>query len=128
MMNRDNSKDRLVDMWEQQMAFMKLLQKERNFPEFPVDISSKPGQKFLREVTHLMLDELFEANQHLKNSKSHRVTQVPDVDRASYVEELADSFHYFIELLISSGVSLDEFYDSYMKKGEINIKRIKNGY
>lgn len=123
----DNS-DRFFNMWSQQQQFMKLLQKERNFPEFPVDISSKIGQKFLREITHLMMDELFEANQHLKNSKSHRVTQVPDVDRASYVEELADSFHYFLELLIASGVSMDEFYDSYMKKGEINIKRIKNGY
>src|SRR5579885_2356691 len=29
--------DRLSRMWEQQVDFMRLLQQERNFPEFPTD-------------------------------------------------------------------------------------------
>ena len=45
-----------------------------------------------------------------------------------YIVELVDSFHYLLEIAIMSGVSLDEFYNSYMKKGIVNIKRINEGY
>ena len=120
--------DRLQMMWNQQLEFMKLLQKERGFPEFPTDITSKQGQKFLKEISHYMMDELFEAAQHLKNSKSHRATQVTELDKDAYKEELADALHYFVELVIASGITLDELYQSYMQKGEINVSRIKNGY
>jgi hypothetical protein len=120
--------DRLAKMWQQQLEFMSLLQRKRGFPEFPVDINSKTGQKFLKSITHECMGELFEANQELKNSKSHRASEFPEIDRSAYVEELVDSLHYFFEIVIASGVSVDELYDSYIKKGEINAKRIEDGY
>lgn len=120
--------DRLQDMWDQQEAFMRLLQEKRGFPPFPVDLESKHGQKFLKNVTYECMGELFEANQELKNGKDHRATHVSNFDRAAYVEELCDSFHYFLEIVIASGVTLSEFYEAYMKKGEINEKRIIDGY
>lgn len=120
--------DRLQEQWDQQLAFMKLLQEKRGFPEFPVGIETKQGQKFLKGITHECMHELFEANQRLKNSKDHRATDVKDFDRAAYVEELVDSLHYFYEIVISSGVSIDELHEAYMKKGEINTNRINNGY
>ena len=120
--------DRLLEMWQQQHEFMKLLQIKRNFPDFPVDINSKSGQKFLKSITHECMGELFEANQELKNSKGHRETEIPEIDRDAYVEELADSLHYFFEIVIASGVSIDELYEVYMKKGNINVKRIVEGY
>lgn len=120
--------DKLQKMWDQQFAFMKLLQEKRGFPDFPVDITSKSGQKFLKNITHECMGELFEANQELKNSKNHRVTEISHIDRDAYVEELVDSLHFFFEIVIASGVTLDELYDSYMKKGEINFSRIENGY
>jgi len=120
--------DKLQKMWDQQFAFMKLLQEKRGFPDFPVDITSKSGQKFLKNITHECMGELFEANQELKNSKNHRATEISHIDRDAYVEELVDSLHFFFEIVIASGVTLDELYDSYMKKGEINFSRIENGY
>lgn len=120
--------DRLKLMWDQQREFVTLLQEKRNFPDIPVDISSKVGQKLLKDITHHIQDELFEASQHLKNHKSHRITDIPFVNRDEFIEELADSLHLFFELVMSAGVSLDEFYDSYMKKGELNVSRITNGY
>lgn len=107
---------------------MLLLKERRGFPEFPVDITSKEGQRFLKGITHDCMDELFEANQHLKNSKNHRATEVKEIDRGAYVEELVDALHFFFEIAISSGVTLDELHDSYMKKGRINEHRIKSGY
>lgn len=120
--------DKLHKMWNQQYEFMKLLQEKRNFPVFPVSLHEKSGQKFLRGITHECMHELFEANLLLKNSKDHRVTEVQDFDRESYVEEISDALHYLFEIVIASGITVDELYDCYMKKGETNKKRIINGY
>lgn len=120
--------DRLAKMWNQQEAFMRLLQEKRGFPEFPTDISSKKGQKFLKDISHHIMDELFEAGQHLKNAKSHRATLIPEVDREAYKEELVDALHLYFELAIAAGITLEELVDSYMKKGDVNVERIKGGY
>lgn len=121
------TRDKFDEIFRDQRDFMELLQRERNFPEFPVDITSKEGQKLLKTISYELTDELHEARQHLKN-KSHRATLINEVDREAYVEELADSLHYFVELLIASGITPDEIFDSYMRKGEVNRKRIVGGY
>jgi len=120
--------DRFSQMWEQQLSFMKLLQEKRNFPQFPADITSKQGQQFLKDIRNHLMEELFEAGQHLKNAKSHRATELPEVDREAYIEELVDALHLYIELVIASGVTVDELHEAYMKKGNINFDRIKGGY
>lgn len=123
-----DAEDKFEKMWTQQEQFMKLLQQTRNFPNFPVDLKTKTGQKFLKNIIFECTEELFEGNQLLKNGKSHRVTDVKDFDRDAYVEELTDAMHYFLELVIASGISLEEFYAVFMKKGNINIERILSGY
>jgi len=120
--------DRLKEMWSQQESFMRLLQSARGFPHFPVDASKKEGQKLLKSITHECMHELFEANSALKNSKDHRATEISEFDRENYVEELVDALHYFFEIAILSGVSMDELFDSYMKKGRVNFERIERGY
>lgn len=120
--------DKLQEMWKQQYDFMKLLQKRRNFPSFPVDMSTKSGQKFLKGITHECMHELFEANLLLKNSKDHRLTDIKEFNKEEYVEELVDALHYFFEIVICSGITLEELHSSYLKKGEVNINRIENDY
>lgn len=120
--------DRLEAMWDDQVAFMKLLQEKRGFPQFPTDISSKQGQKFLKDITHHMMDELFEAGQHLKNSKSHRATLIPEVDREAFKEELVDALKLYFELVIASGITLDELYEAYQRKSAVNVERIRGSY
>jgi len=107
---------------------MRLLQRKRNFPDFPTDITSKKGQQFLKDIRNHLMEELFEAGQHLKNAKSHRATDLPEVDREAYVEELVDALHLYFELVIASGVTMDELHKSYMDKGRVNIERIEGGY
>ncbi len=117
-----------MKMWNQQEDFMRLLREKRNFPEFPVDITSKEGQRFLRSITFDAIEELIEANQHLKNRKAHRATDLPEFDRKKYVEELCDAMHFFIEIIIASGIERHEFCRAYFSKGEVNEKRIQSGY
>lgn len=119
--------DRLKEMFAQQESFMRLLQETRGFPDFPVDLASKAGQKLLKNISYECADELHEARQHLKN-KDHRATLINQIDRQEYVEELVDALHYFFEIVLASGISEDELFEAYIEKGRINEERIKNGY
>lgn len=120
--------DKLRKMWEQQESFMRLLCEKRDFPSYPLDLEKKSDQKFLKGITHECMHELFESNMLLKNSKDHRATEVGGFDREEYLEEMSDVLHYYFEILILCGVTPDEIYESYMKKGEKNVRRIAEGY
>jgi|ETNvirenome_6_85_1030632.scaffolds.fasta_scaffold53614_2 hypothetical protein len=115
-------------MFKQQRDFIALLQKYRDHPNIPFDITDKKSQQFLRQLAFECMGELFEANIHLKNSKSHRKTNIVEFDRDKYIEELSDVLHYFFGIAICSGVTSDELYEAYMTKGETNVKRILDGY
>ena len=123
-----NSPFELRDLWEQQENFMRLLQQERNFPEFPVDLSSKDGQRLIQNIRHHCMDELHEASICLKNAKSHRLTENPVVDREAYLEELCDAQHLLFEIFIASGFTRQEFCQAYLAKGLVNEERIKGSY
>lgn len=120
--------NRLEEMFRQQERFMRLLQEKRGFPKFPVDILSKEGQRLIKDASYECADELHEARQHLKNSKKHRATEVKSFDREAYIEEIIDAQHYLIEIAIASGITIEEFFSAYIKKGMINTERINNGY
>ena len=115
-------------MFDQQEKFIKLLQEKRGHPEVPLDLSLKESQIFLKHLSHECMHELFESNMLLKNAKSHRSTEINDFDRDSYTEELSDVLHYLIGILLYSGISYEEMYEMYMKKGQINLDRINGGY
>ena len=120
--------DRLTNMFVQQKNFIELLKEKRNFPDYPVDISSKSGQRVLKNIAYDAMQELFESIQLLKNSKDHRITNVSDIDREEFIEEISDCLHYLIEFMIVANISPQEIYQIYMKKGEINVDRINNDY
>lgn len=120
--------DQLSMMWDQQVEFMNLLREKRGFPEFPTDITSKKGQQFLEGISFHLMKELFEAGQHLKNSKSHRATEITEVDFDAYKEELVDVLHLFFEMCIASGITKQALFEAYIDKGDVNTQRIKNGY
>ena len=120
--------DRFCEMFEQQKSFVELLRDKREHPDFPLDLSMKKNQQFLKSLSHECMHELFESNMLLKNSKKHRTTEFIEFDRESYKEELSDVLHYLIGILIYSGITAQEMFEMYMKKGKVNIDRINGGY
>ena len=123
--------DKLEEMFNMQEAFMRHLQDRdglEKMPEWPIDISQKASQKLCKSLAHDSMGELFEAVQVLKNSKSHRQTEITEFDRDHFVEELVDAFKYFLEILIFVGVSPEEFFESYQQKDLVNHRRIDDGY
>lgn len=118
----------LKKMFDQQEKFISLLVEKRDHPRFPVDMGTKEGQRFVRSLAHECVAELFEATNELKNSKRHRATEINEFNRDAFLEELTDAMHYLVGIAICSGVSAQEFYDMYVKKGKTNIERINSGY
>ena len=124
------SKDKLLDIFEKREEFMHLIKQkfDDSYPEWPVDLSTKKAQHTCRETALKGVEEMFEALGHLKNWKPHRETEMPEIDRAEFLEEIVDAFNYFFSLMILIGVDVDEFYNAFLNKDEIIRNRINQGY
>ena len=128
--NQVNNPDKLEEIFKDRESFMEMIKTkfEDTYPSWPVDLSSKNSQKVCRETALKGVEEMFEALGHLKNWKPHRETEVPQVDREEFLEEIVDSFNYFFSLIILIGVDVDEFYSAFKKKDKIIRDRLLNGY
>ena len=119
--------DRLAEIFVRQRTFMDALREHDKFPEFPVDMTTKQGQRLVGECSWNLIKELAEANVTLKN-KMHRLTEASDFDREHYVEELVDTLSFFIELCIMSDIGADELHSGYVKKNAEVHRRLEEGY
>lgn len=97
-------------------------------PTAPLDLSKKEDQQICRDVALRGVEEMFEALQHLKNWKPHRVTEISGFDREKFLEEMVDAFNYFFSLLIMTGFSSDDLFREYTRKDEVIHKRLTEGY
>jgi dimeric dUTPase (all-alpha-NTP-PPase superfamily) len=125
--------DKLIGIFELQAALMRryydmALLKGNYMPAWPIDITKKIDQQACRDTGLKAVEELFEALQHLKNWKPHRSGGIKEFDRSAFIEEIVDSLHYILEMLIFIGVTPEELYDAYVSKNLKNHKRIDDGY
>ncbi len=119
--------DKLEIAFKLQQEFMDLLVEHDRFPEYPVDLTTKPGQRFAKECTFNCIAELMEATVVLKN-KMHRISEETAVDFPHYREELGDAFAFFMEICILSGLTASDLYDEFMRKNAIVRRRVSEGY
>lgn len=120
-------KDKLNDIFERQSSTMQALRQADRLPEWPVDLTTKPGQRQIKELMFESIGELMEASYILKN-KVHRISDDRSVDLDHFKEELGDALAYFVEICIFSGISPEELYREYCRKQAIVLKRIEEGY
>ena len=122
---------RLEEMFKLRLSFMNMMQKTipGSYPDFPVDISKKSSQQVCRDLALKGVEEMFEALQHLKNWKPHRVTNIEqELDREEFLEEVVDAFNYFFAMLIVTGFDEKELFEAYLKKDKKIRQRLLNGY
>ena len=119
--------DKLEEIFQRQAELMDQLILADKLPEAPIDITSKHGQRQIKELIFAMIEELTEASFILKN-RVHRFTDHTDVDFAHFKEELADALAYFIEVCIFSGIGPQDLFHEYVAKNAIVKKRVKDGY
>ena len=125
-----NKVDKLEDVFFKREEFMFLIKEKfiDTYPSWPVDLSEKKSQSTCRETALKGVEEMFEALGHLKNWKPHRQTEMPEIDREEFLEEIVDAFNYFFSLMILIGVDVEEFYSAFLKKDKIIRDRLKQGY
>lgn len=125
-----NTNDSLKEIFKLRKEFMNLINQkfENSYPEWPLDISQKKSQKVLRQTALNGVEEMFEALGHLKNWKSHRVSDVSSIDKEEFLEEIIDAFNYFFSLLILCGVNHEDFVKAFHKKNQIIKNRLENNY
>lgn len=119
--------DKLNEIFRRQKELMEELIAADKLPEHPIDITSKYGQRQIKELTFAMIEEMTEGTYILKN-RPHRLTDHPDVDFAHFKEELADALAYFIEICVFAGIDEDELFQEYCRKNAIVKKRVQDGY
>ena len=125
------TKCRLQDQFSKRLSFIKEMKKvhPQSYPDFPVDISEKSSQQFCRDLALRGVEEMFEALQHLKNWKPHRLTEIRDeIDKEEFLEEIVDAFNYFMALLIVVDVDEEKLFEAYLKKDQKIRKRLDEGY
>lgn len=122
--------DKLDEMFRLRQSFMEAMKdaKPGIYPSWPVDISEKESQQLLRDTALKGVEEMFEALGHLKNWKPHRTTEITEFDRDEFLEEIVDAFNYFFSILVLTGVTSDELFNTYVKKDGIIHKRLQTGY
>ena len=124
-------KCKLEKMFDLRLSFMKMMKEVQpdSYPEFPVDISQKSSQQVCRDLALKGVEEMFEALQHLKNWKPHRVTNIEhELDRDAFLEEVVDALNYFFAMLIVTGFDEKELFEAYLKKDDKIRKRLLSGY
>tara|TARA_B100000900_G_C20596406_1_gene723595 strand:- start:3528 stop:3884 length:357 start_codon:yes stop_codon:yes gene_type:complete len=118
-------------MFELRNSFIEQMQETHAgaYPDLPVDLSEKVSQQFCRDLALRGVEEMFEALQHLKNWKPHRVTEVTEtIDKEEFLEEIVDAFNYFFSLLITVGFDEKDLHEAYLRKDSIIRERLRNGY
>ena len=93
-----------------------------------IDPTSKEGQQYLRDLALHGVEEMFEALQHLKNWKPHKLTEEKEFNKEEFLEEIVDAFNYFMALLIVVDVDHEKLFEAYLKKDQKIRKRLDEGY
>lgn len=119
--------DRLDRAFALQREFMDMLVEHDRFPEFPVDLTTKPGQRFIKECVWNLVEELAEASFTLKN-RMHRLSDDAALDFDHYREELGDAFAFFIEICHLSGIGADDLFEEFRRKNAVVRRRLTEGY
>lgn len=126
--NHPSMPDLLATMFEQQKQHMGVYG-----TAFPADVRERAKALWRRE-THVRVrefagytvEELYEAINLLKAKPWKKSFRPPDRDK--FMEEIADMWHFLIEMHIIAGITPEEIFQAYFRKTAINVERQNGNY
>lgn len=95
-------------------------------PEFFGELDDRKVQMRIKDLSERVTEELMEAMNCLKNKPWKDSFVGTDVDH--FQEELADTLHFFVELLITAGVGPEDIFKMYFRKFAVNQFRQDSRY
>lgn len=96
-----------------------------SFGKDPKNLNPEERADWIRWNILALQDELHEA---LAETGWKPWATSRHVNRAAYISELVDAFHFFMNLMLVVDCSAEEFLAKYAEKRKINIKRQEDGY
>jgi hypothetical protein len=89
-------------------------------------------QEFVVEYINLMIlattDELHEALREMPWKPWSKSQEITPEAMERFKDELVDAWHFFMNLVLVSGMTADEFFTRYLRKNGVNHGRIDDGY
>ena len=120
----------LEAMWRRQTMLMMRydeIEAKNGFPVAPfTNLDDPKVQLRIKEYMWRTVEELGEAANELHN-KPWKTTPTP-TDKTHFKEEIVDAWHFFLEMVIYSGFTMEEFVTFYLKKSEVNKFRQRTDY
>jgi len=97
----------LQEMFAKQRLILSEYKIREDLPEWPWDLQTKRAQVLLKRFAYRLMEELGEAseqltlaNEYISSNQAEKAEQCIE----QYNEELADAWHFFLEILIFSGM------------------------
>lgn len=126
-------KDLLTNMFLRQLTHMAAYDKIYNAKGLSTIPSSMFGnlnnplvQAKIRESVVYLMEEVFEAVNLLKNKPWKETPR--ETDPEVFYKELADAWHFWLELMIYAGMTPDKVASYYFQIAESNDQRRAEGY
>lgn len=89
-------------------------------------IDNRQVQMRIKDMMWRCVEELGEAANCLKNKPWKQDAQ--PTDQEHFYEEIADAFHFFVEMCMWAGINADTLFNLYFRKSEVNKFRQRSGY
>jgi len=90
------------------------------------DLDNRQVQARIHELYGYMVRELSEAMQELK-LKPWKQTEIA-TDKTAFVNEIGDTFHFFVELCITAGMTAEDLHRAYFRMHQKNNSRLAGTY
>jgi dimeric dUTPase (all-alpha-NTP-PPase superfamily) len=100
----------------------KMFEKQKELQE---KLNATYDQPYINTMTLATIDELMEL---LRETpwKPWKINQ--SFNHENYKKEMADIWHFIINLCLADGISAEDIYEEYMNKNKINFKRNEDKY
>lgn len=90
------------------------------------DLNDRQVQARIHELFGYAVRELAEAMQELK-LKPWKQTEI-QTDREAFINEIGDTFHFFVELCITAGMTAEDLHRAYFRMHQKNNSRLAGTY
>ena len=124
---------KITKMFQEQENLIKLYQTVYDLPEFPMNIDSRVNQKQMREFIEFFFEEISEAQEEYYNAmrdfgqniQAGEVNPEIVLHLDAFNEEISDTFHFLLEILIFSNIDENDLVAYFNKVTEGNIQVVK---
>lgn len=111
----------LSKMLKMQRDLQLMYNKGKTIEEF----TDQERMQALLENAYSLCDEIHEA---LDETGWKPWTTSNHINKAAFYSEMVDAWHFFMNLMLHSGMTITDLYEGYMKKNVKNYKRQAEGY